>query len=488
MMRKHHIHIVSLILFSILFTSFPGTARADQIPDSMALELLSLINEARRDPLAMAGALGLDPNQVLNDLPELAELLTYGLPALILNQQLCDAALSHTRDMLDNNYYGTASPDGRSLADRIADSSYDPVMTGETLSVLAFYNFIGWDTAVQILFKNMFLDELDPQRTEPRNILNPYMENVGIGIETGVMNFGYGYYNVYLATCDFASSFTMENAEMALLHLINQARKKPLAVAASLGMDPDQVLADHPELHDILTGGLLPLGLDENLHAAAEAHNREMLENGYYDHDSLDGRTYEERIQEAGYPVTPTGESLGRLDFDTFTETADAVMTIFESMFLDELDPLSTEKPNILNPDFSEVGIGFGVLEPDGLLSGAYSATCDFGAGAGGKDPYVTGVVYRDLDGDGLYTPDEGVCGITVAFEVWIYPFGIYESYDMITDETGGFGVFVKPGFCRLTARLPEKSEIYEVRVRTENIRVDFRMDGFNPEPLNSEP
>ena len=105
-MRKNYIHIASLILFSLLFIGFSGTARADQSTDQIEIELFELINQARWDPLAMAGSFGLDPNQVLSDLPELSEILTNGLPALVLNQQLYDAALAHTRDMLDNNYYG----------------------------------------------------------------------------------------------------------------------------------------------------------------------------------------------------------------------------------------------------------------------------------------------------------------------------------------------------------------------------------------------
>ena len=47
--------------------------------------------------------------------------------------------------------------------------------------------------------------------------------------------------------------------EAKLLQLINQARENPLTVAASLGMDPEQILADFPEWHDLLTQGLPPL-------------------------------------------------------------------------------------------------------------------------------------------------------------------------------------------------------------------------------------
>ena len=73
--------------------------------------------------------------------------------------------------------------------------------------------------------------------------------------------------------------------EEALLALINQARQNPLAVAASMGMDPEKILKDLPELEKILKEGLPPVTFNGNLYEAARAHTQDMFANGYYSHD-----------------------------------------------------------------------------------------------------------------------------------------------------------------------------------------------------------
>ncbi|PIP47097.1 MAG: hypothetical protein COX16_06190, partial [Deltaproteobacteria bacterium CG23_combo_of_CG06-09_8_20_14_all_51_20] len=51
----------------------------------------------------------------------------------------------------------------------------------------------------------------------------------------------------------------LHDRERELFNLINEARIAPLAMAAKLNMDPEKVLADLPELKDILINGLPPL-------------------------------------------------------------------------------------------------------------------------------------------------------------------------------------------------------------------------------------
>ena len=361
-------------------------ARAGTLAD-MELGLSVLINTARTDPLGMATSLGLNPQQVLEDLPELEEILTQGLPPFENNALLHEAAFNHTQDMLTQNYFSKISPDGRSPYDRIAETGYDSNITGETLGILAFYNFIGSETAVNILFKNMFLDELNPERTEPRNILNPEIQDMGIGIGTGVMDLGTGRYNVYLATCDFARSGP-SLLELEFVNLINQAREDPLAMASSLGMDPDQILEDLPELTEILTKGIPSLSFNENLYAAASAHAQDMLKNGYYSPISLNGNSAEDRIAENGYFSPVLGETLRLLAEIDFVEPAEGAAMLFEQIFRQELS-VNYAGRNILNPEFKDIGVSIAVSSPGmwegsfGLYNSCYTLllVADFGAG-----------------------------------------------------------------------------------------------------------
>jgi uncharacterized protein YkwD len=358
--RIIHITLLAVVLF-FAFSVSPSLSQ--DVPSQYEEDLLQLINEARENPLIVATSLGMDADQVLRDLPELEDILTNGLPPLIFNENLYAAAGAHTRDMLENNYYSHISLDGRTYDDRIVESGYYPVVTGESLGMLGFYNFIQPADAVELIFENMFRDELDPARTERRNILDSDLEKAGIGFGAGTFKIDGSIYNVYLTTCDFATS-VFSVIELELFDLINQAREDPLAMASSLGMDPDQILENLPELTEILTEGIPPLSFNENLYAAATAHVWDMLENCYFSYVSLDGRTVDDRIMETGYIPLVTGEIMRLLATKSFVEPAEGARTHFEKIFMRELSPDCTDR-NILNPEFREVGISFLATTPD---------------------------------------------------------------------------------------------------------------------------
>ena len=387
LMYSRIIHITLLaVVFILAFSVSPSSAL--DVPSQYEQDLLQLINEARENPLAVASSLGMDADQILQDFPDLKDILINGLPPLIFNENLCAAAGAHTQDMLENNYYSHNSLDGRTCDDRIVESGYVPTATGESLGMLAFSNFIQPAAAVALIFKNMFRDELDPARTERRNILASDLEEAGIGFGSGTFKIDGSIYNVYLTTCDFASS-TPFVIELELLELINQARENPLAMASSLGMDPDQILEDLPELTEILTEGIPPLSFNEKLYAAAGAHAQDMLENGYYSYTSLDGRSAEDRIAENGYFSPVLGETLRLLATVDFVEPAEGTAMLFEQMFRHELSVNCVDR-NMLNPEFKDVGVRIAVSSPGtweessfGLYNNCYTLllVADFGAG-----------------------------------------------------------------------------------------------------------
>ena len=468
MYRIIHITLLAVVLF-LVFSVSPSPAQ--DVPSQHEQDLLQLINEARENPLAVATSLGMDPGQILKDFPELKDILIQGLPSMTFNEDLYRAARAHTHEMLANSYYSHTSLDGRTYDDRIVESGYEPVVTGESLGMLAFFNFIQPAEAVALIFENMFRDELDPARTERRNILDPDLKEVGIGFGSGSFKIGRSIYNAYLTTCDFATS-AITILELELLQLINQARENPLAVASSLDMDTDQILEDLPELREILIEGLPPLNYNQKLYAAARAHIQDMLESGYYGHTSLDGRSFEDRIVKSGYEPVVSGESLGMLWFSEFIEPVEAVRRIFENMFRAELDPSMKEQRNILNPDLKEVGIGFGVgvFESGSALWDVYLTICDFGTSIMDEDSYLTGLVYEDLDRNGLYSVGEGIPEIAVTIE------GSDTLLNLFTNVAGGFEVSLEPGLYHVIALIDDDPMECWVEMEEGNLAVWFKV------------
>jgi uncharacterized protein YkwD len=168
--------------------------------------------------------------------------------------------------------------------------------------------------------------------------------------------------------------------EQLLLDLINAARKDPLGVAESMGMNRDPILEALPGLEDILIHGLPPLAFSEKLYSAASLHTADMFANSFFRSESPDGRTPKDRITGVGYPALTTGESLGMLGFNNFVDPENAVSVIFNKMFRDELDPSKKTKRNILDPELREAGISIdsGPFHQGGALWNAYLVTCDF--------------------------------------------------------------------------------------------------------------
>ena len=448
-----------------------------------------MINEAREDPLNMATSMGMDADQILQDFPELRDILTNGLSPLSLNQNLYEAASAHTKDMLKKGYYSHDSLDGRTYDDRIIESGYEPVVTGESLGMLGFANFIDPDEAVRLLFENMFRNELDPSGTEKRNILNPELREAGISICTGAFNLGGSFFNVYLTTCDFASN-EIYLIESELITLINQAREDPLTMATSLGMDTDKILEELPELREILTKGLSPLTFNRNLYTASTEYLQEIIDTPESGHRqpppgspwhpqwnilTYDDPDYDDRILEHGYCPLLTGEIAVSLESDISVGSAQGAQILFEAIFKDELDPDRIEGRNILNPMFKEVGTSFGVIsfsQGEELSSIYHLLVCDFGAPITEQDPSLTGVVYEDLDQDGIYSPGEGIPGIAISIE------GVGAALNLFTNQAGGFTVRLEPGNYQVTACLPDdKLRVQTVDLAEENQGLWFRIE-----------
>lgn len=89
-----------------------------------------------------------------------------------------------------------------------------------------------------------------------------------------------------------------------------------------------------------------PLVMDAALREAARCHSLDMAERGYFDHETPEGRTPWDRIADAGYTGSPTGENIavGYVD-------ADEVVT----GWMDSPGHCS----NIMNPGSNEHGLGF---------------------------------------------------------------------------------------------------------------------------------
>ena len=238
------------------------------------------------------------------------------------------------------------------------------------------------------------------------------------------------------------------NEEQYYLELINRARANPTAEGIRLAVTTDpNILSAYSafgvnlvlmQAQFALITPMPPLSMNSDLMTAARAHSQNMLQNNYQGHSGPDG-SLSARL--AGYTAGANGWSLGENVY-AYSKSVWYGHTGFQvdwggSVATGGMQSPPGHRQNIHSASFREVGVGV-VLGSNGGGSGVgpQLVTQDFGT-VGGLLPFVTGVVYRDLNNNGFYDPGEGLGGVTVTISN-------VDNY-AVTASSGGYSVPV-PG------------------------------------------
>jgi uncharacterized protein YkwD len=104
-------------------------------------------------------------------------------------------------------------------------------------------------------------------------------------------------------------------------------------------------------------GRAQPLVWDARLAAVARAHSEEMARDGYFSHRGEDGSLPMWRVSQARIQWLSTGENIAK--------ASDVVQA--ETIFMNEPKFERNHRGNILNPNYTRVGIGI-AKGPDGFL------------------------------------------------------------------------------------------------------------------------
>jgi uncharacterized protein YkwD len=106
------------------------------------------------------------------------------------------------------------------------------------------------------------------------------------------------------------------------------------------------------------TRGRAPaLQWDDRLAAVARMHSEEMARNGYFSHEGADGSSPANRVSMAGIKWRSTGENIANC----------RAVSEAESMFMNEPKFQQNHRWNILNANYTHVGVGV-ARAPDGSL------------------------------------------------------------------------------------------------------------------------
>jgi hypothetical protein len=238
------------------------------------------------------------------------------------------------------------------------------------------------------------------------------------------------------------------NDEQYYLELINRARADPTAEGIRLAATTDpSVLSSYTyfavnlvlmQAQFALIPPAPPLSMNSDLTNAARGHSQNMLQNNYQGHAGPDGSLTERlALYTAGANGWSIGENVYAYSKSVWYGHAGFQVDWGGSAATGGMQSPPGHRQNIHSPTFREVGVGV-VLGSNGGSTGVgpQLVTQDFGT-VGWLLPFVTGVVYRDLNGNGFYDPGEGLGGVTVTI-------GNVNNY-AVTATSGGYSVPV-PG------------------------------------------
>jgi len=236
---------------------------------------------------------------------------------------------------------------------------------------------------------------------------------------------------------------TPTDEEQYYVELINRARANPPTEGLRLATttDPDVVAAIASFSVDLAMlqaefnaiSPAPPVSISAALTASARGHSDWMFANAVQSHTGAGGSDPGARITSAGYTWTTYGENIFSYAKSVFYGHA-GFQIDWGSGTGGMQGPPRGHRSNIHSNGFREIGVGvrLGSNTVNSNTVGPQLVTQDFGT-VSGATPFVTGVVYYDLNGNGFYDPGEGVGGVTVSVQG--------STYYAVSANSGGYSV-----------------------------------------------
>ncbi|MEL7347904.1 MAG: CAP domain-containing protein [Pseudomonadota bacterium] len=271
--------------------------------------------------------------------------------------------------------------------------------------------------------------------------------------------------------------------EQLQLELINRARADPLGELARLVPDQENGIGATPEITEALAffgvslsavaealagiDPVAPVAWNEALGQSAFTHSQLMVDYDRQSHNLPGEPGLGDRITNGGY-VGWTAAAENVFGYAVDPLHGHAAYFIDWGFGLDGLQDPAGHRLAILNPTYTEVGIGHIVLPDDGRDLGPAANTQHFATQPG--DPILTGVLMDDLDGDAFYDIGEGLGGVTVE------AVGQAGTFRTTSYDSGGYSLALPAGTYTVAAfgdALPGRFST-TVTIDTENVKLDI--------------
>jgi hypothetical protein len=186
-----------------------------------------------------------------------------------------------------------------------------------------------------------------------------------------------------------------------------------------------------------------PLAWNDILAGTAVAHSQLMNQFDEQSHQLPGEPPPDQRLQNAGYAFSSFGENVFASATNIFEDHA-AFAIDWGNTSTGIQDPPG-HRNNLMNPAFREVGIGVVNVSPGNRNTGPLLITEDLGSQLNPGNPFLVGAVFADADGDGFYSPGEGLAGVSVSVA------GPGGPFTTTTSAAGGYQLQLPAGTYTVT-------------------------------------
>lgn len=265
----------------------------------------------------------------------------------------------------------------------------------------------------------------------------------------------------------------MSVAEQYMHELVNWVRAHPAeastryGVALNAGLPAGTITADPKP----------PLARNDVLREAMQGHLGDMLAQDYFDHDSLSGTSFVDRIEAAGYSGwEAAGENIAwRGSTGSMGPVFDTVESIVQGWF-----ESAGHRQNMLRPEFREAGSSYAVGEFtwEGVSYNAGMGGQDFGTRTG--QVFLTGNgCWQRLTTFDICDVTDPVVGATItAMSASANPLST------TTGPTGEYDLALPPGEWSIVVTgggIDGSLSLGELSIGTANVKLDFTPDASKP-------
>lgn len=289
-------------------------------------------------------------------------------------------------------------------------------------------------------------------------------------------------------TSDFLSNDLTEGYSVLVTDLVNQMRANPLGFGGAIGLNVTEVEERFSRVGlSYLLDGLPELTVDTELIGAAREHFYDMIENLYFNHYDLQGRSPGERFAAQGFKSIVWGEAMAGLAFSNVIDPDTALQVMFEELARSGFS-LDGEGASLLDPYVTKIGAFFsgGKMWIAGDYYNVYILIIELGRPVDGEASSIGGRVFLDKNEDGYYQVGEAIPGCSIEFDgpIWkgFSPYAPEETVSLRSSPAGNFYVDLPMGEYEYVVDCGEigvQSGLIEVG-GSEELDIKFNVDRLN--------